>query len=356
MTAFPSPIRVPPEARHGDPFEGFLCPHPKLVVAARDVARIACNPTGEDVILIVGPHDVGMRSLSAYIEHILVSSFQDRGEADPFARPCVTFRLMTNPSRGFTWESFYRRALDTVGLGIDMRRHVAPWRVAESGGDRAQTAYQQMLSAVGAKLVLVHGATDFFSASSDWMVFRHWDHFGKLAHLTGVPHAILGDYRLLGLWGFNAEHNARTKVVHFARYAEADGQEFVKTVNRFAKRLSGFLPFEADTSMNLIKERSIGRIGTVRNWLHEAFVHASDAKKHQIGPDSITQSAPQIGRSLEEMMAGEACVAAIQSGSTNPPFALLGPSHAPQTLPRHRQLSVSLLALLEPKSKGQLHA
>jgi hypothetical protein len=74
---------------------------------------------------------------------------------------------------------------------------------------------------------------------------------------------LVGDYRLLGLIGFNPEHNARTRIVHFPRYSsrETDGIEFAETLSRLTARLNRHFPAEIDSSAALIKERSIGNSG-----------------------------------------------------------------------------------------------
>lgn len=323
MAVDPAPKpRVIPERRFPSPFENFLSPHPKLVVAARSLARIACNPTGQDIVFVVGPTGVGKDALLDYTALILRESFASEMQANSHMQPSITVLLRSVPSQGFKWGVYYQAALRAAKADLRLKMHLPPWRIEESGADRYGTAYFDMLKAVDARLVMANEGAELAKVGSDRMLFRNVDQFKILTEASGIPHAIVGEYRVLGLVNINGQQSRRTTVIHFQRYGESaeDVLFFTKAVRRFTAILGRSARVDVDSCIEFMRERSVGCIGIVCNWLHKAFVEA--VKSGLILDCSVIHktapSAQQAALWRDEALMGEALYAHLFGSDVDP--------------------------------------
>lgn len=314
-------------------FKGYTVAHPRLVEADTRLASVLAEPAGAALVLVYGPTGVGKTTLLSRTQRRITEDLLPALATDPGRLPIVGVEAIAPDARVFNWKDYYLRAL--VALDEPLIAHKRPPE-RRDGRDTAAPALRYALEqALGQRrpvAFLIDEAQHLAKAGSGRRLQDQLDCLKSLANVTGVIHVLFGTYDLLAFRNLSGQLGRRCTEIHLSRYRPqraGDVLAFQRVLRTFQRHLP--LPEEPDLlkEWEYCYERSIGCVGTLKDWLTRCLVAAI-----REGAPTLTRAhlethayaATQALAMVTEASRGEAELDGEENGARERLRALLGES------------------------------
>lgn len=303
--------------------------HKILQKTYNQLHRKVCKPAGASTILLIGPSGVGKSTLMELLKKKILEESIPRMEAEPDWIPIICVEADA-PGRGtFRWRNFYKQVLlavdePCINYKIDFDKisyEEEEIRRGKDGklliGTRAteDSLKKSMKQAIKHRHPYTLAIDEFqhigIRANED-LLKAHMDCLKSVVNGTKTPLTGFGTYELLDFLKLSPQLSRRTIKIHFHRYRwekEDECQEFKRVLYNFLLRM----PFPETPKMtnqilNFCYARSIGNIGTLYDWLTDAYdlalsENSSTITFHHL--EETAKSEEDCEQMIEEAILGE---------------------------------------------------
>lgn len=298
--------------------------HGNLLTTYHRVHRAIHEPAGASVIMVIGPSGVGKSTLVRLLEKKIIEESLPRMESDPGWIPIVCVQAPA-PGRGtFRWKSFYKTillAVDEPGIGQkiaydDSNIHYQSDGVLKIGSKATEDALRLAMEKA---LIYRHPytlAVDEFQhirkMAGREVLEAHMDCVKSAVNATKIPWTGFGTYQLIRFLELSPQLSRRTKPIHFPRYRLEEDKD-IKEFKRVLEHLQYRMPLPETPALKqkyweFCYERSIGNIGTLIDWLADAYDLALWENSSTVTLSHLQQtakSASECEQMVLDAMAGE---------------------------------------------------
>lgn len=290
---FPPTLLTASPAERVAYFKGCTVAHPRLVEADTRLSALLAEPAGVGLVLVYGPTGVGKTTLLAHTRRRVIESLLSPLEADPGRLPIAAVEVVAPDARAFNWKDYYLRALSALDEPLLAHKRVLPPRYGrETAAPALKYALEQALAHRRPVAFLVDEAQHLAKAGSGRRLQDQLDCLKSLANVTGVAHVLFGTYDMLAFRNLSGQLGRRCSEIHLGRYRKEHAED-VRAFRRVLRTLQRHLPLSEEPDLlaewEYCYERSIGCVGTLKDWLTRCLVAA------------IREGAPTLTRAhLEE--------------------------------------------------------
>jgi energy-coupling factor transporter ATP-binding protein EcfA2 len=305
-------------------FTGFTVAHPVLTEASLKLTRAISRPVPGSLILVYGPTGSGKTTLRRRTEQRITAQLQPELEANPGRVPIVSLDAISASKHSFNWTDFFRRLLielkepcvghkklpehfnDALHIRINERSSETIMRLAA----------EQTIELRDPLAVIIDEAQHLGKLVSGRQLLDQLDAVKSFATMTAKKIVMIGTYELLPFRNLSGQLSRRSIDVHLRRYnarVPGDIEAFVNVLWTFQRQLP--LEEEPDLVANweFFYERSIGCVGTLKDWLTTALHTALDSGQQTLTKEVLEDTAlttDQCDKQLNEALAGENLLAA----------------------------------------------
>ncbi|WP_373544208.1 ATP-binding protein [Chamaesiphon sp.] len=304
-------------------FESHTIAHPRLKEVSDLSLRTIAEPAGASFVFIYGASGVGKTTLRRRLEQKLTEAALVRAVLAPGSIPVAGIEAIAADAKNFDWKNFYVRSL--MALNEPSINHKVDYGT--------QGIYRNLLGeliiqpkTVNANLrialenALRHRKPDIFfideaqhlgKLASGRKLQDQMDSLKSLANVTGVLHGLLGTYELLSFRNLSGQLMRRSIDIHFRRYYASDPDDvraFQSTLLSFQRQMSVLEMPDLVGNWEYCYERSLGCIGTLKDWLTKALKDALDEDVHTVTLKHLENrawSAFKCRGMLKEIVEGE---------------------------------------------------
>jgi energy-coupling factor transporter ATP-binding protein EcfA2 len=262
--------------------------HRNLRMAFQKTQRIILEPAGASIILVIGPSGVGKSTLLRLLHKKIIEESTGKMEKNPGWIPMVCVEARAPGKGTFRWKSFYEIILKAVdepeiqqkiqyddnGIrrNTDGRLSINARRTTE---DALRLAMEKALIYRKPYTLAVDEFQHIGKMAGVELLQAHMDCVKSAVNITKVPWTGFGTYQLLDFVELSTQLSRRTKIIHFPRYS-LEFDEDIKEFKRILEYLQYRMPLLETPPLKqkyweFCYERSIGTIGTLKDWLAEAY-------------------------------------------------------------------------------------
>jgi flagellar biosynthesis GTPase FlhF len=289
--------------------------HQNLKLAYKQVLRAILQPAGASIILVMGPSGVGKTTLLRLVEKNIIEESLAQMELDPGWIPLVCVEAVAPGKDTFRWRNFYKRTLiaideplinDKISYNEDgIRRDSEGKLIVKSRAteDSLRLAMEQALSHRRPYTLAVDEFQDIGKMASQKVLEAHMDCIKSAVNTTKIPWTGFGTYQLLDFLELSPQLSRRTRIIHLPRYRLEDDKD-INEFKRVLKHLLYRMPL-SETPLLVKKhweycyERSIGCIGTLKDWLVQALDLALEEKATTLTLSHLEQTAKLTSECIE---------------------------------------------------------
>jgi hypothetical protein len=323
MSQFPSELLQKPINERLAYFEAFTVAHPRLKEVYDALMRTINEPAGASFIFVYGPSGVGKTTLKQRVEQKITEAYKSELINDKGRVPVVGIEAVASESRNFNWKDYYTRALialeeplieHKIDYGIrGVYRDIFGQIVIESKvvAPALRRALENSLTQRQPDVFFIDEAQHMGKMASGHKLQDQLDCLKSLANMTSILHCLLGTYELLTFRNLSGQLSRRSVDIHFPRYQvnnEDDIQAFKSVLLTFQRQIPLSKEPDLVAHWEYFYERSLGCVGTLKNWLTRALKDALNE-----GSDTITLSqlkrralsVAQCQRMFTEIVEGE---------------------------------------------------
>jgi hypothetical protein len=262
--------------------------HPRLVEADAHLAAVLAEPAGAALVLVYGPTGVGKTTLLARTRRRVTEDLLPMLATDPGRLPVVAVEAIAPDLRAFHWKEYYLRALEALDEPLIGHKRVPRRHGRETAGPVLRHALEHALVQRRPVAVLIDEAQHLAKAGLGRRLQDQLDCLKSLVNVTGVVHVLFGTYDLLAFRNLSGQLGRRCREIHLPRYRREQADDvlaFRRVLRTFQRHLP--LPEEPDLlrEWEYCYERSIGCVGTLKDWLTRCLVAAIEA-----GAPTITRA------------------------------------------------------------------
>jgi hypothetical protein len=260
--------------------------HRNLKKAFEYLYRIVRNPAGASLILVIGPSGVGKSTLLALLRRKILEVSLSQMELDLGWYPIICIEAPAI-SRGFRWRPFYKEillAVDEPCIENKITYDEDCFRRNKDGKLIVATRATEDSLRLAARKVCLHRkpytlAVDEFEhigiSATNEEIAAHMHCAKSFINESKVPWTAFGTYEMLDFLEINDQLSQRDRIIHFPRYLlefNEDVAEFKRVLEQLLRRM----PLQKTPQLNqklfeLCYIGSIGKIGTLINWLTNAY-------------------------------------------------------------------------------------
>jgi hypothetical protein len=159
--------------------------------------------------------------------------------------------------------------------------------------------------------IIVDEAQEIGTVSTGRKILRQTNVLKSIAEKTKTNHILSGTYELLPLRNLNGQLSRRSIEIHFPRYDARNIDQriiFRGVLRTFQQHLPFREPTDLVADWEYLFERSLGCIGTLKDWLTHSLSWALEKNQSTLTLSDLQEREPsvaQAGRSLEEILEGE---------------------------------------------------
>ncbi len=281
--------------------------HRNLELAYNQVLRAIREPAGASIILVMGPSGVGKTTLLRLIEKNILEESLPQMELDPGWIPIVCVEAVAPGKDTFRWKDFYKRTLmaidepliqEKISYSEDgIRRDSEGKLIVKSRAteDSLRLAMEQALSHRRPYTLAVDEFQDIGKMASQKVLEAHMDCIKSAVNTTKIPWTGFGTYQLLDFLELSPQLSRRTRIIHLPRY-RLEEDEDIEAFKLALKHLLYRMPLpETPCLVNkyweYCYERSIGCIGTLKDWLVQALDLALEEKATTLSLNHLEKTA-----------------------------------------------------------------
>ena len=316
-------------------FEGFTVAHPRLKQVYDILMRTINEPAGASFIFVYGPSGVGKTTLKQRVEQKIIEACLPELTTDRGRIPVVGIEAVAPESRNFNWKDYYTRALIALeepliehkidygvrGVYRDIFGHVViePKVVAPA----LRRALENSLSHRKPDVFFIDEAQHMGKMSSGHKLQDQLDCLKSLANMTTILHCLLGTYELLTFRNLSGQLSRRSVDIHFPRYQvdnPDDIQAFKSVLLTFQRQMPLIKEPDLVNHWEYFYERSLGCIGTLKNWLTRTLKDALDEDSETITLKQLQRralSVAQCQRMFAEILEGERQLSETEADAQN---------------------------------------
>ncbi|MEH1975265.1 MAG: ATP-binding protein [Nostoc sp.] len=323
LNRFPLELLTQPTTERLAYFKDYTVAHPRLKEVYEILIRTIAEPAGASFIFVYGPSGIGKTTLWLRVEQKLKELALPKLESDRARVPVVGIEAVAPESRYFNWKEYYTRALITLEEPlIDHKFDYGVRGISRDNFGKINVESKVVAPALRRALenALIHRHPDVFfvdeaqhfgKVASGYKLQNQLDCLKSLANMTGILHCLLGTYELLTFRNLSGQLSRRSVDIHFRRYC-ADSPEDVQAFKSVLLTFQQHLPL-AETP-NLVDhweyfyERTLGCIGTLKDWLTRALNDALDREATTITLKDLQKralSVAQCQKMFKEIQEGE---------------------------------------------------
>ncbi|MBE9000334.1 ATP-binding protein [Nostoc sp. LEGE 12447] len=323
LNGFPLELLTQPTTERLAYFKDYTVAHPRLKEVYEILMRTIAEPAGASFIFVYGPSGIGKTTLWLRVEQKLKELALPKLESDRARVPVVGIEAVAPESRYFNWKEYYTRALITLEEPlIDHKFDYGVRGISRDNFGKISVESKVVAPALRRALenALIHRHPDVFfvdeaqhfgKVASGYKLQDQLDCLKSLANMTGILHCLLGTYELLTFRNLSGQLSRRSVDIHFRRYC-ADSPEDVQAFKSVLLTFQQHLPL-AETP-NLVDhweyfyERTLGCIGTLKDWLTRALNDALDREATTITLKDLQKralSVAQCQKMFKEIQEGE---------------------------------------------------
>lgn len=328
MQGFPRSLLDQPASVRLDYFKNYTVAHPALSAADKAVWNALREPAGASLIFVFGPTGVGKTTLLSHIEKRLIEQALPRLEQDHCHIPVIRLDAVAPAAPQFRWADYYQRALLTLReplindkIDYHMRQpiwssksnmFVSPRTRSRANVDELRLAFELALKQRQLVAVLIDEAEHMAKMTRGSKLLDQLDHLKSLAIMSQTVHVLVGTYDLMVFRNLSAQLSRRSIDVHFPRY-RAESKDELTAFRNVLWTFQRHLPLEEEPDLiNHWKdcyERTIGCIGTLKDWLTRALAETLEAGERTMTTSLLEHHAwsiEQCDQMATEAMEGEA--------------------------------------------------
>lgn len=257
------------------------------------------------VIAVVGGSGIGKSSLCRTICRVKNAQIE---AINPHSPGRIVFVEVPKHSIGkFNWRDIYRRILRQ--LGDPTRNDKLPiealwdadfsseqWARAVKGKcDTAdlQSITETLLRAYGVYAIVFDEAQHFAAVRTDAAKSHQLDQLKSLASLAEAPVVLFGTYELQQMLDGGEQLHRRTEVIHFEGYGKEPGElgHFLAALEAVASESPIRVEVDLASSIELIYDHTLGRVGIWSGWLQKANADALKDSRDRIDRSDLLRTA-----------------------------------------------------------------
>lgn len=278
-------------------FESHTIAHPRLKEVSDLLLRTIAEPAGASFVFIYGASGVGKTTLRRRLEQKLTEAALVRAILEPGRIPVAGIEAIAADAKIFDWKNFYVRSLmalnePSINYKVDygtkgIYRNLLGELIIEPKTVNAnlRIALENALRHRKPDIFFIDEAQHLGKLASGRKLQDQMDSLKSLANVTGVLHGLLGTYELLSFRNLSGQLMRRSIDIHFPRYYANDPDDvraFQSTLLSFQRQMP--VPEMPDLVGNweYCYERSLGCIGTLKDWLTKALKDALDEDAHTV--------------------------------------------------------------------------
>lgn len=289
--------------------------HPILKKAYETIMGIIHEPAGKQIVMVIGPPRSGKTFLLEWLESELKYAWAQVQSSDPGRIPIASIEVPSRDTLKPSWALIYERILKALeeplidkkiiyGDVIFHRSVEGKLRVPErASGGKLRIAVEEALKHR-------HPFAFFFDefqhllsmAGLSWQ--DQMDCVKSLANMTRTLLVLFGTYEGLDLVDLSDQLMLRTKVVHLRRYGSSadDVDNFEGTINSFQVQMPLRKPPDLLQHSEYIYERTLGCVGSLRNWLLQAYRTALQDDAPTLSLAHLKKHAPLSARQAKKLL------------------------------------------------------
>lgn len=318
-----------------DYFRNFTLVHPLLEQTHEDLLQAVKYSTRGSLIFLYGPSGVGKTTLIQKIYKDMFDADLLTLIANPTKLPAVYVRAIAADGKAFDWKNYFRRLLVALGDFVSDRTvNDEIWEDIMFQNNKllkdSRTASFAFVKAAENSLkhrdpfaVFLDEAQEISAVGSGRKLLRQTNVLKSVAEETKINHILCGTYELLPLRNLNGQLSRRSIEIHFPRY-DARNHEHRQIFRSVLRTFQIHLP--VNEAPDLVRhweyffERSIGCVGTLKDWLTRTLSWALEKKQSSLTLADLKKREPSIAqsiRSLEETLEGERKLKIEKEGSSH---------------------------------------
>lgn len=306
-------------------FSNFSISHLNLKKVKEQLIRIIKDPSGIEIVLVIGPSGVGKSLLFINVMDEILAEMIPELEEDKCRIPIAGIEVVSPEDSKFSWKDFYYRQLSAlteplIDRKIDLekfkkdrsKQSLIPKSYHSSTVPELRRSLENAFKYRRPLAFLIDEAQHIFKAASSKRLLDQFDSLKSLSNMNGVVYVLFGTYELAHVINLSAQLSRRVKEIHFPRYMyedKLDLKNFIKVIQTFEKAL----PFEKEPSLHehykYIYKNTIGCVGVLKNWLERCLADALESNEETITLDILKRNAhsqKKVMAMIEEATNGEA--------------------------------------------------
>lgn len=280
---------APPSKERVKWFSHRIVRHPRIDQVAREVCFWINTPSGNDILLVIGPTGVGKTTQQKQLENTLHGVHAEQIKRDASFIPFLRVEAPAPESSSFSWKDFYIRILTKLEEPYPANKQLPPKPMSDSVAKASRNpnmtaavlrrAIEKAFHHRRTETLIIDEAQHLRQTGSNRRLQDHMDCLKSLSNLSGVRLILYGTYELLDLLQLNAQLARRCTELHFPRYkwvVDEDNKTFLAILKTFESRL----PLETRPNLvgnaEFLYKRSAGCVGILKDWLTRALCAALD--------------------------------------------------------------------------------
>lgn len=279
--AFPKELLSASDQMRRNYFDQLMIAHPRLKGTCEKLIQSIQDPGGSPVILVYGPSGVGKTTLMRKVYDDIIKSMQDELLIHPGRIPLLTLEVEAPSTSQFSWRNYYLHCLE--GLRDPLaQRNVVHYDLfgtpVVSRDPRREAELRKTLEVACSHrnpvAFLVDEAQHLAMIGSGKKIRDQLNCIKSLASTTQTIHVLLGTYELQAFRNLSGQLSRRSQDIHFSRYRADDEEDvrcFKNVINSFQQKLPVAQEPDLLTEWEFLYERSIGCVGTLKQWLKRAL-------------------------------------------------------------------------------------
>lgn len=320
---FPSELLTQPIQNKIEYFKNFTLVHPHLKQTYDDLLNSIKYSTPGSLIFLYGPSGVGKTTLIQKAYKDFFDLVYIEMLANPSKLPAVLVRAIATDGGMFDWKDYFKRLLLASNDFISDRTvNDKRWEniiyqnnkilnKENTSSSIYRKAVENSLRYRNPAALFVDEAQEIGAVATGRKLLRQTNVLKSIAEETKINHVLCGTYELLPLRNLNGQLSRRSIEIHFPRYDAHDSDQsmmFRTVLRTFEKFIPLPEPPDLVNYWEYIFERSIGCIGTVKDWLIRSLSWSLEQNKQTLTLSDLQKREPSIAqskRSLEEILEGE---------------------------------------------------